>query len=284
MIVGLQGSPIVAAAALGLAGCVAGEAHADDRMPSPLDDVASDVADAFGGWDLVLYGAAVGETAAMAFAGGDHGARVFVRGNLASPAWGNTAYVAGYLLPVVVAPGIWVVGLAARDRATLGAGSAAVQALALAAVATVVLKWSTGRPYPLHGGDPHASDVLQHPAYAREFSPFNLNGDWAWPSGHTSATISIVAALTEWDPSSIAIPLIGYPVSAAIGLGMIVGDHHWTSDVVAGGLIGYAVGSSVGRSFRRRAKGEAHDAGPTHEIRLMPMGSGMVGATLAGVF
>jgi membrane-associated phospholipid phosphatase len=289
-VVGAAARWVAFGVAWGLAWGIEREARAEDRAPTPLDDVGSDIADALGGWNLVLYGAAVGETAAMAFAGGDHGARVLVRENLASDAWGNTAYVSGYVLPVLVAPAIWIAGLAAHDRATVGAGSAAVQALALAAVATAVLKWSTGRPYPLHGGDPHAPDVLEHPAYAREFSPFNLKGDWAWPSGHTSTTISVVAALAEWDPSCVAIPVIGYSVSAAIGLGMIVGDHHWTSDVVAGGLIGYAVGSSVGRSFHRRATGEAHGsrdahyAHGMHDIRVMPMGAGTLGATLSAVF
>jgi membrane-associated phospholipid phosphatase len=249
--------------------------------PTPIDAVGADVAEAFTGTNLIFYGAAVAETGAMAFGGGDHAVRVFVRTNLVAPAWCDVANVAGYVLPVVVAPAIWGLGLAAKDDAAIGAGSAAVQALALTAATTVLLKWSTGRSYPLHGGDPHAPDVLDHPGYARDFRPFNVDGDWAWPSGHTAATTSVVAALSAWDPDHIAIPLVGYPIATAIGLGMVDGDRHWASDVLAGGLIGYAIGSSVGASFRRRARGEREGA---RAIRLVPLGAGTVGLAVAGAW
>ncbi|HZU83238.1 MAG TPA: hypothetical protein VE987_09990, partial [Polyangiaceae bacterium] len=61
----------------------------------------------------------------------------------------------------------------------------------------------------------------------------------------------------------------------------IVGDHHWTSDVIAGALIGYAFGSSVGRSFRRRARGET---GQDRAIRIVPVGPGAVGGAVVGVW
>jgi membrane-associated phospholipid phosphatase len=267
--------------ALEPAAAMAGDADACGCSPTPIDAVGPDLADAFTGWNLVFYGAAVADTTVMAIGGGDHGIRVFFRQSIAFPAWGNTAYVAGYVLPVLVAPAIWVVGLATDDCGLLGAGSAAIQALAATAVTTVLLKWATGRPYPLHGGDPHAPDVLGHPEFAHEFAPFNLAGDWAWPSGHTAAATSIVAALSGWCPDCLAIPLIGYPISVAIGVGMIAGDHHWASDVVAGGLLGYAIGSSVGRDFRRRATA---DRGGGREVRLVPLGSGTIGAAVIGAF
>jgi membrane-associated phospholipid phosphatase len=267
--------PRLARASAALASAVLASAFARDALAAPatpLDDVAADAADAFTGTNLLLYGAAVAETAGMAYGGGDHAVRVFAQRHLAAPAWGDAAYVAGYALPAFVAPGVWIGGLAARDDDAIGAGSAAVQALAMTLATTALLKWTTGRSYPLHGGDPRAPDVLDHPEYARAFAPFNLHGDWAWPSGHTSAITSVVAALSAWDPDHVAIPLVGYPVAAAIGLGMIDGDRHWTSDVVAGALIGYAIGHSVGASFRRRARGEREAAGG---VRVVPMGTGV---------
>ena len=252
-------------------------------MPTPIDALGADLAGAFTGTNLIFYGAAVGETGAMAFGGGDHAVRLLVQRNLVAPAWGDAAYVAGYALPAIVAPGLWGYGLASHDRGALGAGSAALQALATTLATTALLKWTTGRAYPLNGGDPRASDVLDHPEYARAFRPFRLDGGWAWPSGHTSATMSVVAALSAFDPDHVAIPLVGYPIVAAIGLGMIDGDRHWTSDVIAGALVGYAIGSSIGASFRRRAddarEGEPHAS----EVHFVPMvANGALGGSIAG--
>jgi membrane-associated phospholipid phosphatase len=72
--------------------------------------------------------------------------------------------------------------------------------------------------------------------------------------------------------------VIAYPVAAGIGAGMIVGDHHWASDVVAGALIGQAIGWSVGRSFRERA----HGASPVaSRFQLVPLvGGGVTGGAV----
>jgi membrane-associated phospholipid phosphatase len=126
-----------------------------------------------------------------------------------------------------------------------------VQALALTALDTAWLKWATGRPFPTHGGDPNSPERLQ-PGYAKEFGQesFSTRGYLAWPSGHTSTSVAVAAALTAYYPERIWIPLLGYPVGLLIGLGMMQGDHHWASDVVAGAMLGHAIGYSVGRSFR----------------------------------
>jgi membrane-associated phospholipid phosphatase len=230
-------------------------ASAEPQMPTPIDGLGEDIADAFWGYELLYYAGAVGETGVMAFSGGDHAVRVeFVR-YLQAQAWGDASFVAGYAVPATTAPTIWVVGLVTHDPVVAGAGSAAIQALAVTLATTGLLKLGTGRPYPLHGGDPHAQDRLDHPEYAREFRPFQ-NGLGAWPSGHTSSTISIAAALTAYAPDQPWIPAIGYPLGAAIGLGMIDRDSHWTSDVVAGALVGHAIGWSIGRNFRGRVRGE----------------------------
>jgi membrane-associated phospholipid phosphatase len=271
----------------------AAPARAADQDPTPIDAFGDDLVEAFTGARLIFYGAAVAETGVMAFGGGDHAVRVFFRRNLAVQAWGDSANVAGYVVPALVAPSVWIVGLVTHDRYGLGAGSAAVQALGTTLAVTALLKWSVGRSYPLNGGDPNAPDVLDHPEYARSFRPFRLDGGWAWPSGHTSASFSVVAALSAWDPDSLAIPLIGYPLAAAIGVGMVDGDHHWTSDVIAGGLFGYAIGHSIGDSFHSRRAQPNGDKSPDsargllgtlRSVHFVPMTGGTVGGMLVGVW
>jgi membrane-associated phospholipid phosphatase len=251
------------------------QAPASPAMPTPLDGLAEDAAEAFTGTSLLFHAAAVASTGVMAFGGADHALRVGVQRSLVVSAYGDAALYGGYVVPAMAAPGIYVVGLVAKDRITAGAGAAAVQALAMALATTGVLKVAVGRVYPSHGGDPSAPDRLDHPEYAHEFTPFA--GVLAWPSGHTMGTTSVVAALTAYYPESPAVPLVGYPLALAIGFGMVDGDRHWTSDVLAGALIGHAIGYAVGRGFRRRVREGRREAG----LRPAPMvGRGVYGLCL----
>jgi membrane-associated phospholipid phosphatase len=239
-------------------------------MPTPVDGLGADLIEAFTGTNLLFYGGAVAATGVMAFGGADQAIRVGVQRNLMAPPYADGAFYAGYVLPATVAPAIYIAGLVAHDPLTAGAGSAALQALVTTLFATGILKIATGRPYPLNGGDPNASDRLDHPSYARQFRPFQIL--WplpSWPSGHTSATVSIAAALTAYYPDQVWIPLVGYPVALLVGLGMVDGDRHWASDVVAGALIGHAVGYSIGAAFRRRAR--AGTAADTRGLTVVPL-------------
>jgi len=253
---------------------------AADPLPSPLDTFGSDAARAFTEpMPLILYGAAFVSTAALAPTGADHAVRVAVQEHIQAPVWADGAYYGGYVLPLTIAPGLYVSGLIADSRSLSGAGSAAVQALALTFATTVVLKVAVGRAYPLNAGDPNAPDRLNHPEYATDFSPFGFHGRYAWPSGHTSAAVSVAASLTAFS-DSIVVPLIAYPVAAGIGFGMIVADRHWTSDVVAGACIGQAMGWTVGRAFRERMTG-THGNGV--RVYLVPLTGEVTGLGLSGV-
>jgi len=239
-------------------------------MPAPLDGLGADLVDTFTGINLVWYGGAFLATGVMAFGGADHAIRVGVQRSLRSPAYADAAYSSGYALPALAAPAVYLVGLAIHDPVTAGAGSAALQGLAMTLVATGVLKIATGRTYPLNGGDPGAADRLEHPEYARQFRPFHAAWPFpSWPSGHTSATVSIAAALTAYYPDRIWIPFVGYPIAAAIGFGMVVRDSHWASDVVGGALVGQAIGYSVGRAFRKRVRGVG--AGEDRGVSVAPL-------------
>ncbi len=224
--------------------------------PTPFDGLGDNVAYAFTGTRLLFPAAAVAVTGSMAFSGEDHALRAAVQRQLRAPAWADGAYYAGYIAPAVVAPGLYVIGLAARDRKTTGAGAAALQALVVTLGVTGALKLVTGRPYPLHGGDPAAPDRLDHPEYAREFHPFKPLLFLSWPSGHTSSTVSIAAALAAYYSDEPWVGFVGYPLALGIGFGMVVGDRHWTSDVISGALIGHVIGYSVGRGFRRTLAGD----------------------------
>jgi membrane-associated phospholipid phosphatase len=214
----------------------------------------------------------------MAFGGGDQGVRVAAQG-LVAPAFADGALYAGYVLPAIVPPVVYVVGLATGDRDAVAAGCAALQALGIELLVTSIVKIGVGRPYPLNGGDPNAPTRLDHPGYAREFRPFG--SVWplpAWPSGHTSATTAVAAALAASYPDRLWVAVAGYSLALAVGVGLVVGDRHWTSDVVAGALLGHAIGYSVGSAFRRRTQGAG---GAGAGLELVPLlGPGLIGATV----
>lgn len=250
-----------------------------DSLPTPVDGIGDDTVSAFTGTRLIYYAAAVASTAALSPTGGDHAVRVAVQENLHAPFWGDAAYYAGYTLPIAVPLGLYLTGIATQHRSIAGAGSAALQALGLTFVTTVVLKVGTGRPFPLHGGDPNDPHRLDHPEYAREFVPFGFAGRYSWPSGHTSASISVAAALSAYSSDSLVVPLVSYSVAAGIGIGMVVGDRHFTSDVIAGALIGQAIGWSVGSAFRDR---EDRHAPPSAMVGVVPLLGNVRGCAIVG--
>jgi membrane-associated phospholipid phosphatase len=223
-------------------------------LPTPFDGIGGHALDAFQGPNLALHATAVASTAALAYGGVDHSVRVAMQHQVAAPAFEAGAVYGGAILPVVVSSGLYLAGVAGQDSTLAGSGSAAMQALFLTFTATVVLKVASARPFPLYGEARDAPDQLEHPERAREFFRGPLDGDLAWPSGHTSAAISVAAALSAYYAESVAVPLIGYPVGLGIGAGMIAADAHWASDVVAGALLGQAIGWTVGSGFRRRQR------------------------------
>ena len=267
----------------GLAAVVAPATARAEDVPTPFDRIGSNVIDAFTGTNLLYFGGAALTTGTMAFSGADHGLRVFTQRHLVAPAFSDSAFYAGYIVPVVLAPGVYIMGLVAHDRVTTGAGSATLQALGVTIATTSVLKWATGRPFPTHGGDPKDPARLTHDEYAREFYPFNFKGDYAWPSGHTSATTSIAAALTGYYPEHLWVPLVGYPLALLIGAGMVTGDRHWASDLAAGALIGHAIGYSIGRNFRRSVReGNKPDAKRWDTLTVRPLAGATYGLSVGG--
>jgi membrane-associated phospholipid phosphatase len=207
-------------------------------------------------------------------------------------AFGTGALITGGAGPIVIPATVYFTGLAAADAELATAGAAAVQAAAVQAIVVTTLKWLTDRAGPYPDGDQSArrwsSGFLRDSNSATDFNfnPFDLEGGVRWPSGHTAGTIAMVSALVAFYPDELWLALIGYPIALAVGVGMIEGDYHWLSDIVAGGLIGHAIGWQVGREFRetydRRANGEARRAPDERAGVALVMVRGGLG--LSGVF
>jgi len=242
----------------------------EPRMPTPIDDVRSDLEDTFSGPNLFYFAAMGWSTYVMVLSGTDRMARVVFDRHVDMKFGNSIANVCGYLIPGVVTPSIWVVGLVTHDRTLAGAGSAVIESILVTVTTMGALKIGSGRVWPV------AEDGVDH---SMDFHPFH-HGIGAWPSGHTATTTTITAALTAYYPEHWWIPAIGYPFAAALGLGMMDRNSHWASDAVAGMLLGQAVGFTIGRNFRRRVRGVA---GTRDSLVVAPLSNG-AGLTLSGTW
>jgi membrane-associated phospholipid phosphatase len=251
--------------------------------PTPFDRLGCNLLEAGGGNNLLFYGAAILSTMQLSGGGADHHARVAFETHLQSRPFADAMVVFGFVGPPAIGVLLYSAGLVRGDREMSGAGAAAIQAMSITFAATVVLKGTTGRPFPNHGGDPRSADRLEHPEWSREWNGPLLENS-AWPSGHTSVAVSLAASLTAYQTDARWVPWVTYPTAGAVAFGMLSGAHHWLSDVVAGALLGQAVGWSVGHNFRRMQdarSGKSSDEGL--DVSLVPL-PGTNGAALVGTF
>ena len=154
-----------------------------------------------------------------------------------------------FVLPVVVA-GVDVVAHVSNGCETARASSAMLQAMGISFVLVTSMKVITGRSWPAGGLDPKTPGYLEHPEFARRFNWFSWNNGTAWPSGHTAIMVAAATALSTVEYGRSWLGYAAYAASAGVAAGMWLGDHHWMSDIISGGLIGVAVGRSVGLAFR----------------------------------
>jgi membrane-associated phospholipid phosphatase len=204
---------------------------------------------------------------------------------------GEVAYATGFVAPIGIPAGLYFGGLLAGKAEIATAGAAAIQAGVVQLVVVSSLKWITDRAGPFPDGNPRKTRFT--PKYFRnsadptdfDFNPFHLNEGLRWPSGHTAAMFTLVSSLVAFYPDEPWIAALGYPIAVGVGLGMIEGDYHWFSDVVAGALIGHIIGWVTGKQFRtafdaQRAAREKEPQSGLH-LQLLPTAHGL---TLAGVF
>lgn len=127
-------------------------------------------------------------------------------------------------------------------------GSALLQGTSEALLAVGLLKWITGRSWPLAGRSPDDPEVLAHPEDGQTWRPFRA-GLGAFPSGHTAFFFAAAAAFRESSRDLGFWRFVGYPVASAVGFLMWYGDHHWASEVFSGALLGEAIGGAAGRTW-----------------------------------
>jgi membrane-associated phospholipid phosphatase len=150
-----------------------------------------------------------------------------------------------YELPVAV--GFYAYGALADNYEAKAVALDGFSASVIASLVTSGIKGIVGRKRPNTGLGPHA------------FHPFQ--GDYSFPSGHATgafAFASVIAA--HYD--DVWVDASAYTIASLVGVARIHLDAHWTSDVIAGGLIGGLIGHHL-VEFNRRWRAE-------NESSLMP--------------
>jgi membrane-associated phospholipid phosphatase len=247
------------------------EAQADCAAVAPWDRIAGSVDHFASPLPLALTGGALLAPVIMAPTGVDHRLRLVAQEDLGGEHNLEPVSVAA---PYVMAGGLVVgysLSAALRHCESQRLQSALLQATAFTGVTVLVLKWSIGRQWPHADRDP-ADPASMRTDTSMRFEPFGevLR---AFPSGHTAVMFAAASALRTAMPKSEWYRWLGYPLGIGVAAGMWLGDHHWASDIVAGGLLGEAIGSSVGQSF----SGDAEQ----RELALVPLPGG-VGVLWAG--
>jgi membrane-associated phospholipid phosphatase len=275
--------------ALALA-CTPARALANDVV-QPWQRLGHNLEEIYGWPNLLFHVSAVAVTPPMVYTVDEPVQEWFQREDPLSDTFGPVTLWVGGLAPILLPAGLYGFGLAGEHEEIATAGAAAIQAVVVQFVVVTTLKWLTDRAGPYPNGDPASarwnSGLLRDSKDADDwnFDPFDVEGGLRWPSGHTASNVALVSALVAFYPDELWIALVGYPLALAIGIGMVEGDYHWLSDVVAGALMGHVIGWVVGKNFRTEfdARREDPRAASAREpgIQLAPAPFGL---SLAGQF
>ena len=152
-------------------------------------------------------------------------------------------------LPFVVGGGLFAYAKLNNNNEALGASFAVLQASLIEFLYNSTLKAITGR------ADPDWRHNTDMDSLSKTFLFGFLRGGifWGWPSGHTSSTMAVVSALTNYYPDKTWLKIAGYSWVAYTIFGVSSvnrGGMHWFSDAIAAALMSYAIGSTVGKYYR----------------------------------
>lgn len=223
-------------------------ARADCRAAAPWDRIADSAQNFARPLPLALLGGAVLAPLVMVPSGVDHRLRLVAQDDLGGEHNLEPVSVAA---PYFLVGGVLVgygVSAVFHHCESQRVQAAVLQSAAITGATVLLLKWATGRQWPHAERDENDPASLRRDT-SKDFEPFGQPYR-AFPSGHTAILFAAASSFRASLPEDAWYRWLGYPLSVGVAAGMWLGDHHWASDIVSGGLLGEAIGSSVGRSFR----------------------------------
>ena len=146
-------------------------------------------------------------------------AEFFEENNHLGQGWRDALSFIGSPATHFVVSGLWYgIGVAKQDEKTYEVGRTLIEALTINGLSTMAIKLVSGRRSP--------------------------NGEsQAFPSGHTSSSVTFATVMHEAYGPWVGVPLYG--LSTLIAIERLDDGEHWVSDVVFGAALGWVVGHTV---------------------------------------
>lgn len=205
----------------------------------------------FKGTNLYLQLAGVASTALIVYTNTDYNVEHFFNQHESFGNIGRPPVHFAMWFPFVIGGSLYAYGKLGKDDEAIGASFAVLQSSLLCFLYNSFLKAITGRPHP---DWKHNKDMK---SLSKTFRFGFMRGGiyWGWPSGHTSSTMAVVAALTSFYPHKTWLKIVGFGYVAYMMYAVSSlhrGGMHWFSDAVAAAFMSYAIGSTVGKFYRNK--------------------------------
>jgi membrane-associated phospholipid phosphatase len=211
----------------------------------------NNILNSFKGNNLYLHLAGIASTFLLVTSNSDYYVHRYFNENEQYGDAARPAIRMGTYFPFVIGGTLYAYGKLRPDDEALGASFAVIQSSVIAFMYNSLLKALTGRAHP----DWRNSNDMEELSKTFNFGFWQGGIFWGWPSGHTSSTMAVVSALTNFYPDKTWLKIAGYSyvaymIFAVSSLGR--GGMHWFSDAVAAALMSYAIGSTTGKFYRSK--------------------------------
>jgi hypothetical protein len=156
----------------------------------------------------------------------------------------------------------FVVGTAAGSATTARVGVRSLESLVLTGALTSIFKVGFGRARPDSGFEKD------------HFTPVTFElSQLSFPSGHTSTVFALATTLSlELGDEAPWVPWVAYPVAAWTGVGRILDQRHWLTDVVAGAAVGIFSARVINRLHREPVMVDDPASGVTPRLLVSSTG------------
>ena len=75
--------------------------------------------------------------------------------------------------------------------------------------------------------------------------PFASFGSTSFPSGHAMRSFALATTVAGFYPEKKWVGIVSYSLATITSTGRVIGENHWTSDVIVGATLGYFIGRGV---------------------------------------
>jgi len=159
---------------------------------------------------------------------------------------------------LAIGGGFYIHGSATNNTANKKLGFEIGESALFTSLITLILKFSFGRERPRENSDPFS------------FYPFSFKNDnfTSINSGHTALAFSLSTVLAK-NTSNDYLKVALFVPAFMTAFSRVYQNHHWTSDVLLGGIIGYTVAEFVTRLHKSKSSGQNGEIPPMAPINLI---------------